>query len=197
MNTHASRNAEASTRVLPLGQLQHSPTLEADSDICHEAAEYVSPRELASGHSDQDVVDHGNKDSKTITENLEGSCASCSQQMSITDLIKASCEHRYCKACVESFIAASLGIHDSFPPSCCKTPMAFSTVAENVSTPLFWRYRTRQEGIQNATALYCGEPKCGVKIVLDKDEESPYKATCTLCHKETCRKCRGIWPAPP
>ena len=81
-------------------------------------------------------------------------CASCSEPSGIDELVKASCEHYYCRDCFGHFIEASLQTHDGFPPKCCKIPIAFVTVANNVSTAVFSRYSVRQAEIKNATALY-------------------------------------------
>ena len=119
-------------------------------------------------------------------------CASCSDSLTIDELVKASCEHQYCQDCFSHFIEASLQTHEGFPPKCCKIPLAFVTVAENVSTAVFTRYSARQAEIQNATALYCGIQGCGVRI--EEDRINGVRATCVACRRDTCTQCRGELP---
>ena len=119
-------------------------------------------------------------------------CASCSDQLILEELVKISCDHRYCKDCFGHFVEASLATHDGFPPKCCKIPIACLTVAKNVSTAIFSRYSARQMEIKNATALYCGDQKCGVKI--GKDRINGLKATCEACGRDTCTQCRDTFP---
>ena len=119
-------------------------------------------------------------------------CVSCSDQFAIKELVKVSCEHQYCKDCFGNFMEASLTTHDGFPPKCCKIPIAFVTVANNVSTAIFGRYSARQAEIKNATALYCGNLKCGVKI--EKDKINDLRATCVTCWRDTCTQCRVELP---
>ena len=132
-----------------------------------------------------------------ITTAIESSpatpaCVSCSDQFAIEELVKVSCEHQYCKDCFGHFMEASLTTHDGFPPKCCKIPIAFVTVANNVSTAIFGRYSARQAEIKNATALYCGNLKCGVKI--EKDRINDLRATCVTCWRDTCTQCRDTFP---
>ncbi|KAM0794741.1 hypothetical protein BDR22DRAFT_794804, partial [Usnea florida] len=119
-------------------------------------------------------------------------CASCSDQFAMEDLVKISCDHQYCKDCFGHFVEASLATHDGFPPRCCKIPVAFLTVAKNVSAAIFGRYSSRQMEIKNATALYCGNKKCGVKI--EKEGINGLRATCKTCSKDTCTQCRDEFP---
>ena len=119
-------------------------------------------------------------------------CASCSDQFAIEELVKVSCDHQYCKDCFGHFMEASLTTHDGFPPKCCKIPIAFVTVAKNVSAAIFSRYSARQTEIKNATALYCGNQECGVKI--EKDRINGLRATCMTCWTDTCTQCRDKFP---
>ena len=119
-------------------------------------------------------------------------CASCSDHFAMKELVKVSCDHQYCKDCFGHFMEASLTTHDGFPPKCCKIPIAFVTVAKNVSTVIFSRYSARQTEIKNATALYCGNQKCGVKI--EKDRIKGLRATCVTCWRDTCTQCRDKFP---
>ena len=115
-------------------------------------------------------------------------CASCSDHSTTDQLIKAACEHYYCKDCFGQFIEASLQTHDGFPPKCCKIPIPFVTIAENVSAAVYSRYSARQAEIKNATALYCGIQGCGVKI--ENDRINGVRASCVACWKDTCTLCR-------
>ena len=126
------------------------------------------------------------------TPSTTAACASCSDHIDIKELIKAACEHSYCKDCFSKFIEASLQTHDGFPPTCCKVPITFATVADNVSTDVFSRYSARQAEIKNATALYCGIQGCGLRI--DDHRIDGVRATCGACWRDTCTICRGQFP---
>ena len=119
-------------------------------------------------------------------------CASCGDHSTTDKLIKAACEHYYCKDCFGQFIEASLQTHDGFPPKCCKIPIPFITIADNVSITIYSRYTARQAEIKNATALYCGVQSCGVKI--KEDRIKGVRATCVACRRDTCTLCRGEFP---
>ena len=119
-------------------------------------------------------------------------CASCSDHLTTDKLVKAACEHYYCKDCFGQFIEASLQTHDGFPPKCCKIPIPFVTIAANVSAAIYSRYSARQAEIKNATALYCGVQRCGVKI--ENDRIKGVRATCVACWRDTCTLCRGEFP---
>lgn len=119
-------------------------------------------------------------------------CASCGDHINIVNLVKASCEHYYCSDCFGQFVEASLRTHDGFPPKCCKIPIAFITIAGNVSPAVLSRYSARQAEIKSATALYCGVQGCGVRI--ESDRIKGVRATCVACWRDTCTLCRGKFP---
>ena len=119
-------------------------------------------------------------------------CASCGDHSTTDKLIQAACEHYYCKDCFGQFIEASLQTHDGFPPKCCKIPIPYLTIASNVSAAVYSRYSARQDEIKNATALYCGVQRCGVRIKNDKIKGD--RATCVACRRDTCTLCRGEFP---
>lgn len=119
-------------------------------------------------------------------------CASCGDHINIVNLVKASCEHYYCSDCFGQFVEASLQTHDGFPPKCCRIPIAFITIAGNVSPAVFSRYSARQAEIKSATALYCGVQGCGVRI--ESDRIKGVRATCVACWTDTCTLCRGKFP---
>ncbi len=126
------------------------------------------------------------------TSLITADCASCSDHLPLDKLVRASCEHYYCKDCFCHFIEASLQAHDGFPPKCCKIPINFVTVAENVSVSIFSRYRARQAEIKNATALYCGIQECGIKIESYRINE--IRGSCEACGRDTCTLCRSELP---
>ena len=132
--------------------------------------------------------------SETLIEALSSTadCASCGDRLDTDKLVKAACEHHYCKDCFSQFIEASLQPHDGFPPKCCKIPIPFLTVAGNVSAAIYSRYSARQAEVKNATALYCGVQRCGVKI--ETDRVKGVRATCVACWRDTCTKCRDEFP---
>ena len=119
-------------------------------------------------------------------------CVSCSESLTDDEFVTAACKHLYCKDCFSFFIAASLQSHDGFPASCCKIPLAFITIANNVSAEVFAKYSTRQDEIKNATALYCGIRSCGVKI--EETRINGIRATCAVCWRDTCTLCRTEYP---
>ena len=154
-------------------------------------------------HSTQDLhpstADLGNQEVKataatTVIETPPSTadCASCSDHSTTDNLVKAACEHYYCKDCFGQFVEASLQTHDGFPPKCCKIPIPFVTIAANVSAPVYNRYSARQAEIKNAAAIYCGVQRCGVKI--ENDRIQGVRATCVACWRDTCTLCRGEFP---
>lgn len=141
-----------------------------------------------------DVLTSTNSKSTSAAEDPvspKAKCASCACE-DFDHLIKASCEHHYCRDCFEKLISAEVETPDGFPPCCCQIPIAFNVVADNVSSTVFHRYQSRQEEIRNATALYCGVIGCGVRINSKKIDG--LRATCVACMRRTCTQCRGEMP---
>ncbi len=147
----------------------------------------ISSADASSGQMSKTKPTTANETSLSIAD-----CASCSDHLPLDKLVKASCEHYYCKDCFGHFIEASLQAHDGFPPKCCKIPIDFLTVAENVSEAVFKRYDARQAEIKNATALYCGIQECGVKI--ENYRINGVRGSCEACGRDTCTLCRSEFP---
>ena len=119
-------------------------------------------------------------------------CASCSDNSTTDKLVKASCEHYYCKDCFNRFVEASLQTDSGFPPKCCNIPLSLITIANHVSAAVFSRYSARQAEIVSETTLYCGVQECGVRI--ENDRIKGDRATCVTCWRDTCTLCRGEIP---
>lgn len=165
----------------------HSREIQVDNDSSSVQDPQTSTEET---HSAQIMVNAPT--ATTETPQSTADCASCGDNLTIDKLVKVSCVHHYCKNCFGQFIEASLETHDGFPPKCCKIPVTFVTVAENVSAAIFTRYTARQDEIKNATALYCATQRCGVSI--EKDQINGVKATCMACWRDTCTICRSEIP---
>jgi hypothetical protein len=120
---------------------------------------------------------------------LPRECIGCMDRFPTFQLLKATCEHYLCHNCLCRCVKASLGADVHFPPSCCKLPLAFRIVADNVPAALFKRYRARQLEVQNATTLYCAIPRCSARITEYMINDQ--KANCQTCYRNTCLQCRN------
>lgn len=117
-------------------------------------------------------------------------CISCTETLALTELVKATCEHHFCRDCFGAFIKASLDADGTFPPKCCKLPVSSNLVTENVSTDLLGRYQLRQSEIKSALGLYCAVSACAVKI--PRENVDGNKARCPVCYNQfTCTRCRS------
>ena len=185
-NSHAEHSPKR-VRIEPVISGQHPSIFVTDSRISSQ-----DPQACTANISSNQVIEETAPITAIVTAPSTADCASCSEQLTTDKLVKASCEHYYCKECFGQFVEASLQTHDGFPPKCCKIPIAFITVVENVPATVFSRYSARQAEIKNATALYCGVRRCGVKIENDRIEG--VRATCIACWRDTCTLCRGEFP---
>lgn len=152
----------------------------------------IQDPQLSTAHIRIQMNEETATNTATATSPIIAECVTCGDHLITNDLVKAPCEHYYCKDCFDQFIAASLQTHDGFPPKCCNIPIAFIIIADNVSSPVFSRYSARQAEIKNALPLCCGVQGCGVRIENDRIEE--FRSTCMACRRLTCTLCRGAYP---
>ena len=176
-----------------LASLNHSPSTSSNAN---EPA--PRPKRTAEGKASKT---EGNKRARPLTSEDEtviettlstAQCASCSDNLTTDKLVKASCEHYYCKDCFSRFVEASLQTDSGFPPKCCNIPLGLITIANNVSAAVFSRYNARQAEIMNATTLHCSAQECGMRI--ENDRIKGDRATCVTCWRDTCTLCRGGLP---
>ena len=169
---------------------QHPTTLVEDDSI--EPNPVQDPQHHIVDVSNAHTIEVTTPTDAVDTSTSTADCVICSDVLPIDKLVKAPCGHFYCKDCFGQFVEASLSTQDAFPPTCCKIPVSFTTVVDNVSPAVYTRYSARQAEIKNASALYCGVQKCSVKI--EKSMVAGDRATCAACFTDTCTLCRGTFP---
>lgn len=57
-----------------------------------------------------------------------GECTSCFDDLPISDLVKLSCTHNYCKPCLTTLILTALQNESAFPPKCCLSEIPPATI---------------------------------------------------------------------
>jgi hypothetical protein len=178
----------------------------ADGDLARLAAIYVSEdmgeemmKKLAAGN---EGGDNGDEDevqaegsawaSSRKTQNrsqLSYRCESCHEQQRFFDVVKAPCDHHYCRECIRTLFTATLTDESLFPPRCCRQAIPVESVAFFLDRELRENFEEKRVEYTTDDRTYCSRPTCSTFIKPAHIAGSV--ATCPDCHTETCTMCKG------
>lgn len=109
----------------------------------------------------------------------------CGEQKLPTELVAASCQHNYCRVCINEVFEHAL----NGQPHCCEVSIAFTLAEPFLRPEVINRFVQRdvERNTRNVTYCHvsnCQEPIPSSNIVGDR-------ATCPSCSEMTCTICRS------
>lgn len=113
----------------------------------------------------------------------------------MTELVRTSCDHLFCKACLVSHFEYCVTREFRFPPRCCKGPISLSDpVLQALSTEVIERFYAMQEELDTGVLerTYCHVPRCSTFI--QPRYFTGDRATCPKCTAMTCVVCKEAHP---
>lgn len=124
-----------------------------------------------------------------------GECISCFDDFDRTELIRLSCSHDYCKACLKEVVLNAVSTESAFPPKCCLTEIPLSTLLACLDTKQREDYKEKaaEYAIPAGHRWYCPEPKCSKWIKPEKlHRKRRSHQTCPHCSTKICSMCRSL-----
>lgn len=118
-------------------------------------------------------------------------CVACTDEFRPENIIKAACQHRYCRDCLENLFRSSMKDETLYPPRCCKKPIPVENASEILPRELSREFINRREEFETKDKTYCHRPQCSAFI-------RPYTingnlARCPRCREATCVECKNKW----
>ena len=141
--------------------------------------EVCRPGPSSSSHSAVEL------DTFTIQQEI---CIICEEVKHVFDILKAPCDHHYCRECVISLVQMSTEQESLYPPKCCQIEIPISRATDFLETEVIERFRRKGEEFSTLNRIYCCNPKCSTFISQKHIRHGV--ASCPLCQKETCAICK-------
>ncbi|CDM34524.1 Zinc finger, C6HC-type [Penicillium roqueforti FM164] len=136
---------------------------------------------VISDDSDEDLLDEGLDD--------QYECTCCTEKYPQSDIIQTECAHTYCRECIVRLFENALANEASFPPRCCRLPIAVSiTVEDMIGIEIMKRYKERNTEVNDCHRTYCSNSPCSRYIPPQNIRRGV--GICQSCAARTCADCK-------
>lgn len=118
-------------------------------------------------------------------------CRVCLKDLPMTELVRISCGHLFCKQCLVSQFEYCVTREFRFPPRCCKGPISLSDrVLQALPNEVIERFYATQEELDTDVLerTYCHVARCSTFI--QPRYFTGDRATCPKCAAMTCVVCK-------
>ena len=121
-------------------------------------------------------------------------CPICLTDYQTSEVISGcSQKHYFCKACftqyLEHLISESQVTNITCPQYGCLETIEATFIELLVSAPLFEKYKTKLQRLQDKTQIKCPKPDCLISNMIDANKEF----TVCQCGTQICNKCHNYW----
>jgi len=130
-------------------------------------------------------------ESRSASQPPDSQCVACQETKRFFDVIRAPCQHEYCRDCIEDLIRHSMIEESLFPPRCCRQPIPIPSVAVRllVSSQLINEFLEKKIEIETPNRTYCYRLPCSAFIPTASISDDI--GECAQCHVRTCTHCKG------
>jgi hypothetical protein len=115
-------------------------------------------------------------------------CIACREKKPLEDIWEAPCQHRYCGVCLE--VMVQYWYKSSRAPECCRTVLPWEEYKSKINPELVAALDAKREELDSTDRFYCSEQTCSAFISEQDISADTATATCSVCKKQTCTKCK-------
>lgn len=119
-------------------------------------------------------------------------CVACGENIHPKDAVSLSCNHIYCKVCLQSLFVRATTDESLFPPKCCRQPIDLSLTKTILSAEELIEFEEAKIEFTTTNRIYCAEVDCGKFIPPHNVYPNRECAVCTKCEAETCVHCKKL-----
>jgi hypothetical protein len=116
-------------------------------------------------------------------------CNSCFDQKPVEEVWEAPCAHIYCDVCLE--ILVQNWYTSTRAPACCGTVLPWEDYKSTINPELAAALDAKKEELDSKDRTYCSEQTCSTFIGAQDISADTATATCSVCKKVTCTKCKA------
>jgi hypothetical protein len=116
-------------------------------------------------------------------------CVCCGEISQASNVCRGTCNHEYCKDCLQTVVRHAFIDEALFPPRCCKLPFSMDNMRRFLSPELISQFYELKEEFETPNRTYCWNSKCSTFLYPDnilRDE-----GVCPKCFNVTCTICKG------
>lgn len=115
-------------------------------------------------------------------------CVACTQSKPYFDVIAATCQHEYCRDCLQELFRASFTDESLFPPRCCRQDVALDQVSVLLNNELISEFERKRIEFGTTNRTYCAQATCSAFI--PPAAINIHIGTCPECSSQTCTTCK-------
>lgn len=122
-------------------------------------------------------------------------CISCFDDLPLNKLIRLSCSHHYCYACLSTLVLTSIKSESTYPPRCCLTeiPPAVIIIPLDKEKRTQYKQKAAEYSIPVNRRWYCPNTACTKWIAPSSSRRtSGSYAKCPHCSTKICPMCRNV-----
>jgi hypothetical protein len=185
-------NEEASSRHLIASNVEEERQAARDRSLAMQLSSDLI-------HPDQALeVDDIVEKTTTQTENMfigncpqpGQQCVSCNTYTANFDCWAFTCEHGYCRTCLNNLFEMAMKDRGLFPPRCCRTEIIMDDVEYFFEAEFVHAFRKKYLEFTTVNPLYCSNPRCSEFLPPATILEA--KAACPACDTTTCSTCQEV-----
>lgn len=121
-------------------------------------------------------------------------CIACSDDYHPRDIVKAPCNHDYCRDCLENLYEGCMTDETLFPPRCCHQEFPWELVRHALTQQLRSRFGSKRVELETKDRTYCHVPTCSAFIKPDTYVGNGGKCPkIMLAHGWTCVDCKQAY----
>lgn len=193
MTPSTKRPLEDSSDILP--PAKHVDTGKTKDGVLVETGRtphstpHVSLNGVSKGNTTQ-LKDSTAAKSTTLTFG-QLSCVSCGGIFYAYNAARMSCQHVYCRDCVNTVVKTALIDEAMFPPRCCKQLFPINDMQRLLTPELNSQYGEKKIEFETSDRTYCSNPNCSTFLYPVNIVEKEKIGICPVCFIVTCTMCKG------
>ncbi|KAI1745308.1 hypothetical protein F4680DRAFT_98806 [Xylaria scruposa] len=116
-------------------------------------------------------------------------CTACGNMIPFENLVRAPCQHDYCRGCLETLFQTAMLDESLFPPRCCRQVISVDVNRLFLSEDLVRQFENKYVEFSTTNRIYCHQPTCSTFIPPSTIKDGV--ALCPNCNIRTCITCKG------
>ncbi|KAL2838628.1 IBR finger domain protein [Aspergillus pseudoustus] len=185
---NASKDRDFARRWTDDGCIVPTNDLELES-----AAFYTSPTQETWTEPNQTDDERAESSAQATRRNgrsrpRDRQCVACREQADFVNVIRAPCQHEYCRPCLANLFELSMTDESLFPPRCCRQTINLTTARIFLKSDLVEQYEKKKVEFETPNRTYCYSLDCGAFINMSYINGDV--ATCHNCGHTTCTNCK-------
>ncbi|KAI1108437.1 hypothetical protein F5Y14DRAFT_445474 [Nemania sp. NC0429] len=132
--------------------------------------------------SSSSAAARGSKDSKLRP------CVACGDMRHFVYLVRAPCQHEYCRECLQNLFRHAISDETMFPPRCCRQDIPLAANRLFLGDDLVQEFKKKSIEFSTPNRTYCHQPTCSTFISTLTIKDGV--ASCPECNATTCTTCK-------